>query len=886
MSRKKVSLEETLAAINKKFGKGTIMPVSEAKSLNYIRIPTGIFSLDVAVGAGYGLPRGRVSLIIGEKSTGKTTICMKTIATWQKYCRFCNTEIKDRIIEIEPKEEIKPEVKEEVKPAVKGGKNTPEPVKGKKPPEPPKGKKPPEPPKEEKKKVQKIVTKCECGKNKRMVCVYLDGEGTYDPLWASHHGVDNTSVIMLQPEFAEQCADVVEELIRTGDVDLIIVDSIAALVPASEIEASAEDQQMGTHAKMVNRMCLEGNQRVINELTGELIRVKDLKAGVTLTSVGEDNKIRKNVVTEVFKTGRKDCLRINNTLVLTKDHLVFTDSGWVEAGKLTRNHLIARPKNLPVFTTGTSDFFNVEARLLGYALSAEGNPEAWKRGGKHEVEDKRRAIEFFGERLPLLTFEDYSQILSLDLGKAPHLRRYRDLFIKHNLSKETLGIIPKAIFGGDITQIKNFIEAMWTGGGLVNPTEKTLTYLTVSETLAYQLRHLLLRFGVWASLGVSEFSSRSYPYGKRYLLTVAGKQNVKRFYEAFSLLDEKQDRLKRIVERWKNQSELPIPAQEQCTKKEVETLIALLKKKKISGTDVCCFIGLCRNAYPEHKVYTYEILKNLVVKFGLQELIPMLESDLWYEPIINIEEYGTEEVYDISMKNEENFLCEEYVVHNCRALSSSMNSLGIECETKPHVILINQKRDKLGFFGGTTIPGGKGQWYTAGIIVDMRTPHKIGENGKLDPKQDSSDYYKTVETVGSLHNFEVVKNKTYIPFKRGSFRIYGQTCNNESLSVRKGEINTEEQILRVGLNTGAILLRGTSYVFQDVIFGIGKEKALQALKSNPELQEKIKVVILENIKSELASSRDLFEANQDMPDGIDSLSFELMSEEPTEDSGE
>jgi recombination protein RecA len=196
---KKISkLEDTLLEINKKFGKSTIMKVDKAKSLESRRIPTGILSLDLAIGG--GLPRGRVSLLIGEKSTSKTATCLKTIATWQKYCRECSAEIKERV---------------------------------------------------SKNKKKKIA--CKCGKNEKMGIVYLDSESSYDKEWSKKIGVNNEDVYIVQPDNLEESIEVIKAMIKSGKIDLVIFDSIAATTSITEEEKDVQDHNVGTNAKLMSK---------------------------------------------------------------------------------------------------------------------------------------------------------------------------------------------------------------------------------------------------------------------------------------------------------------------------------------------------------------------------------------------------------------------------------------------------------------------------------------------------------------------------------------------------------------------------------------------------------------------------------------------------------
>lgn len=219
------NLDKVIMQINKKYGKTTLMRASEAKGLQYIRIPTGIFNLDLGMGIGTnglcGIPRGRVILLKGDESTGKTTLCKKHIVEAQKICRHCNTYINAYItstklengnVEITFIDKETGEV------------------------------------------IEDKSTLCKCGNPEPMKCVYLDAEGGYDPVWAKTLGVDNNRVYLIQPDYAEQGIDIAEALIRTGEIDVLIIDSIPALVPSVEIEESSADGQVGVHPRLINKL--------------------------------------------------------------------------------------------------------------------------------------------------------------------------------------------------------------------------------------------------------------------------------------------------------------------------------------------------------------------------------------------------------------------------------------------------------------------------------------------------------------------------------------------------------------------------------------------------------------------------------------------------------
>jgi recombination protein RecA len=150
---------------------------------------------------GGGIPKGRVVIFAGNESTSKTTTAKLCIAQFQNTCKNCLSHLSE----------------------------------------------------------------CSCGDTIPHKAVFVDIEGAFDSDWFSKLGGNLDELLLLQPEFAEQAVDIVEALIRTGEVDIIVVDSIAMLSPSAEIEKSAEDFLVGAHARLTNRM-MRSVQASLNSL--------------------------------------------------------------------------------------------------------------------------------------------------------------------------------------------------------------------------------------------------------------------------------------------------------------------------------------------------------------------------------------------------------------------------------------------------------------------------------------------------------------------------------------------------------------------------------------------------------------------------------------------
>ncbi len=170
-SEKLKALQLTIDKLEKSYGKGAVMKLSDEKIMDIPSIPTGSLGLDIALGIG-GIPRGRVIEIYGPESSGKTTLTLHCIAEAQK----------------------------------KGG-----------------------------------------------LAAFIDAEHAFDRGYAEKLGVDTKNLLISQPDNGEQALEIAEHLIRSGALDIIVIDSVAALVPKAELEGEMGDSKMGLQARLMSQ---------------------------------------------------------------------------------------------------------------------------------------------------------------------------------------------------------------------------------------------------------------------------------------------------------------------------------------------------------------------------------------------------------------------------------------------------------------------------------------------------------------------------------------------------------------------------------------------------------------------------------------------------------
>ena len=165
------ALQITIDKLEKTYGKGTVMKLSDEKVMDVPTISTGSLSLDIALGVG-GIPRGRIIEVYGPESSGKTTLAMHCIAEAQRA----------------------------------GG-----------------------------------------------MAAIIDAEHAFDKLYAEKLGIDTENLLISQPDNGEQALEIAEHLIRSGALDIIVIDSVAALVPRGELEGEMGDSKMGLQARLMSQ---------------------------------------------------------------------------------------------------------------------------------------------------------------------------------------------------------------------------------------------------------------------------------------------------------------------------------------------------------------------------------------------------------------------------------------------------------------------------------------------------------------------------------------------------------------------------------------------------------------------------------------------------------
>jgi recombination protein RecA len=310
------AVEAAILAIEKQFGRGSIMRLGSAERQQVDVIPSGSIALDLALGVG-GIPRGRVTEIFGPESSGKTTVCQHIIAEAQR----------------------------------RGG-----------------------------------------------VAAFIDVEHALDPGYARACGVNVDELLVSQPDTGEQALEITETLIRSGGIDVVVVDSVAALVPRAEIEGEMGDSFVGIQARLMSQ--------ALRKLAGAVSRSN--------TSLVFTNQLREKIGVmfgnpEVTPGGR--ALKFYATVRLEIRRVETIKTGTDAIGNRVRvkvvKNKVAPPFRVAEFDIMYGEGISREGGLLdvGVAMDVVTKTGAWFTFGETRLGQGREAAKGFLRENPAVSTE-------------------------------------------------------------------------------------------------------------------------------------------------------------------------------------------------------------------------------------------------------------------------------------------------------------------------------------------------------------------------------------------------------------------------------------------------------------------------------------------------
>jgi len=142
-----------------------------------------------------------------------------------------------------------------------------------------------------------------------MVCAFIDAEHALDVVYAKNLGVDTDNLLVSQPDFGEQALDILETLARSGAVDLIVVDSVAALTPKTEIEGDMGDQHVGLQARLMSQ-ALRKLTAILHKTNTTVIFINQIRMKIGTMGYGSPETTTGGNALKFYASVRLDVRRI------------------------------------------------------------------------------------------------------------------------------------------------------------------------------------------------------------------------------------------------------------------------------------------------------------------------------------------------------------------------------------------------------------------------------------------------------------------------------------------------------------------------------------------------------------------------------------------------
>jgi replicative DNA helicase len=390
-------------------------------------------------------------------------------------------------------------------------------------------------------------------------------------------------------------------------------------------------------------------------------------------------------VAAVARNGRKPILRLTSRLgrqiEATSNHPILTSSGWRELGGIEPGTRIAVPRRLP--SPSTPERLSDRELVLLAALIADGaitqrTPRFCFGQGSRVLPTVAAAVREYGLRLRVGGGGGHGNAL---ISSGPGARRnpVTEMLTRHGLMglRSEQKFVPDAIFGLDDEQISRFLGVMYACDGHVYCSDRLaqIGYTTISERLARDVQHLLLRLGIVATIRTLKRPVYEGTGKVAREVRITGQEGLRRFCELVSV-PGKEEAQARVLDRL---DEVPRSTNADTLPLEVWDDVLLAKGDRIWAA-VSELTGRPRS----HNWHVGDRCpsRGLVAEFASATHSPTLEelcgSDIWWDAVESVEYVGEEETFDLDVPGLRNFVADDIVVHNSALVANIAENVAIK----------------------------------------------------------------------------------------------------------------------------------------------------------------------------------------------------------------
>lgn len=468
----------------------------------------------------------------------------------------------------------------------------------------------------------------------------------------------------------------------------ILEETYAVLVYQEQIMKIAQDLAGYTLGQAdILRRCLSGSTEVIDAATGNLVTLKEIAnkpeywLGRKVFSLDlKTQKVTQKPITEIHPNGVRPVWEIttktNRKIKATTDHLFYTLLGWQPLKSFKVGDRIGLAKTIPI--TNSSSISDAQIKLVAYLigdghLSTQHPSSSYFCNSDPELiaDFNRCAEEMFGSPAPtdIQVHTGRKSVIYARIGFISAFNKWVDNYIKrsHSRNKE----IPNWVFSLSKEQLKLFLGTLWSTDGSFDTTIGHTDYTSTSEVLIRQIQHLLLRLDILALFNVKKITYNGKPHIS-YRAQVTGREEILKFckliqpYLSKYKWEKAQICYLQVKNKLINQSKHTIPP-------EVITLIAQAKfNSGMTWAEIDRVVGTAPgtmssglNFQSSTRSLARHRVNNFAIAFQNEELKAIAESEVFWDEITAIKYIGEEEVFDLTIPENHNFIANDFIAHNC-----------------------------------------------------------------------------------------------------------------------------------------------------------------------------------------------------------------------------
>jgi protein RecA len=536
------------------------------------------------------------------------------------------------------------------------------------------------------------------------ICAYIDAEHAMDPVYAGAIGVNVDDLLISQPDTGEQALEIADMLIRSGALDILVIDSVAALTPRAEIEGEMGDTHVGLQARLMSQ--------ALRKLTGTLnksdtiaIFINQLREKIGVM-YGSPETTPGGRALKFYSSIRLDIRRIETIkdgaeMVGSRTRVKVVKNKCVAAGTMVFDpttgithrieDIVERGEGAAVVAADKAGKLHVrpivarmdqgEHEVIG--LHLRGGTElwvttdhkvltdtGWREAGELGVGDRlarpRQALGF-GEEEPVRPA--HARMLGYMIGDSCDLeKRIPAWFFKPEVSAEAIG---------------NLLFGLWESNGWASREQTGAVrcgFATISEQLAHQLHWLLLRFGIGSSvrrdLSIQKRPSIIGEWGGQgthscYQVRIGGMDNVARFAESVPMWGHKGKKLTEVLGE-------PAPVRYRGSQQgylsiaQTEPILAYLERRGVTAALAAQLVspmggdpkGGMRQVLGASRLRRDRV-QVLAEALESPFLAEVLDEEVWYDRITAVSPPEWRPIYDIEVAEHHTFVANDVVVSNC-----------------------------------------------------------------------------------------------------------------------------------------------------------------------------------------------------------------------------